>query len=174
MTSTEKRSTAILPDAESRDAGIRICKAAFRQQMHTPIAVNMTPYCEAYVLVMEQWYTATVMQLAHSTILKWSPASHMRTAGYYDARSKSSHHCPKARQGAVANDIEIEPIGTPHTTVSQQAEQVTTRHSRCNDVEIERNWYVSYDSKSTCRASKDSHWTADAERRPGRRKIVCR
>jgi len=62
----------------------------------------------------------------------------MRTDGYDDARSKSSHHCPKSTRGAVANDVEIERIGTPHTTVSQQAEQVTTRHSRCNDVEIER------------------------------------
>jgi len=78
------------------------------------------------------------MQLAHSTTLKWSPASHMKTDGYDDARSESSHHCPKSRQGAVASDIEIERIGTPHTTVSQQAEQVTTRHSRCNDVKIER------------------------------------
>jgi hypothetical protein len=61
----------------------------------------------------------------------------MRTDGYDDARSESSHHCPKSRQGAVANDVEIECIGMPHTTVSQQAEQVTTKHSRCNDVEIE-------------------------------------
>ena len=50
--------------------------------------------------------------------------SHMRTDGYDDARSESSHHCPKSRQGAVANDVEIERIGTSHTTVSQQAEQV--------------------------------------------------
>jgi hypothetical protein len=64
--------------------------------------------------------------------------SHMGTDGYDDARSQSSHHCPKSRQGAVANDVEIERIGMPHSTVSQQAEQVTTRHSRCNDVEIER------------------------------------
>jgi len=54
MTSTEKRSTETLPDAESRDAGIRICKAAFREQRHTPIAVSMTTYCEAYVLDMDQ------------------------------------------------------------------------------------------------------------------------
>jgi hypothetical protein len=78
------------------------------------------------------------MQLAHSTTVKWSPASHMRTDGYHDARSESSHHCPKSRQDAVAIDVEIERIGTPHTTVSEQAEQVTTRHSHCNDVENER------------------------------------
>jgi len=34
MTSNET-----LPDAESSDAGIRICKAAFGEQRHTPIAV---------------------------------------------------------------------------------------------------------------------------------------
>jgi len=78
------------------------------------------------------------MQLAHSTTLIWSPASHMRTDGYDDARSESSHHCPKSRRDAIANDVEFERIGTPHTTVSQQAGQVTMRHSRCNDVEIER------------------------------------
>jgi hypothetical protein len=54
MTSTEKRFTETLPDAESRDAGIRICKAAFREQTHTPIVVSMTTYCEAYVLDMDQ------------------------------------------------------------------------------------------------------------------------
>ena len=54
MTSTEKRSTETLPDAESRDAGIRICKAVFREQRHTPIAVSMTTYCEAYVLDTDQ------------------------------------------------------------------------------------------------------------------------
>jgi hypothetical protein len=64
--------------------------------------------------------------------------SNMRTDGYDNARSESSHHCPNSRQGAVANHVEIECIGTPHTTVSQQAEQVTTSHRRCNDIEIER------------------------------------
>jgi hypothetical protein len=44
---------------------------------------------------------------------------------------------PNVKHGAVANDVENERIGTPHTTVSQQAEQVTIRHSRCNDIEIE-------------------------------------
>ena len=62
----------------------------------------------------------------------------MRTDGYDNAKSENSDHCPKSRRGAVAIDVEIERIGTPHTTVSQQVEQVTTRHSRCNDVEIER------------------------------------
>jgi hypothetical protein len=83
-------------------------------------------------------YRPRLMQLAHSTTLKWSPASHMKTDGYYDARSESSHHCPKSRQGAIANDVEMECIGTPHTTVSQHAERVTTRHSHCKDVEIWR------------------------------------
>ena len=50
----EKRLTETLPNAESRDAGIRICKAVFRKQRHTPIAVSMTTYCEAYVLDMDQ------------------------------------------------------------------------------------------------------------------------
>ena len=54
MTSTEKRSTETLPDAESRDAGIRICKAAFREQKRARTAVSMTTQCEAYVLDMDQ------------------------------------------------------------------------------------------------------------------------
>jgi len=66
-------------------------------------------------------YRPRLMQLAHSATLKWAAASHMRTDGYDDVRSESSHHCPKSRQGAIANDVEIERIGTPHTTVTQQA-----------------------------------------------------
>ena len=54
MTFTEKRATETLPNAESRDAGIRICKAAFREQKHATIAVSMTTQCEAYVLDLDQ------------------------------------------------------------------------------------------------------------------------
>jgi len=79
--------------------------------------------------------------------------SHMGTDNYDDTRNECSHHCPKSRRDAVAmtsrlralerlirrqvnrqnksqwgiaiaNDVEIERIGTPHTTVSQQAEQI--------------------------------------------------
>jgi len=78
------------------------------------------------------------MQLAHSTTLKWSPASHMSTDGYDDARRENSQRCPKSTQGAIANEVKIERIGPPHMRVTQYAERVTTRHSRCNDVEIER------------------------------------
>jgi len=44
---------------------------------------------------------------------------------------------PKVATRRCFNDIVIESIGTPHTTVSHQAEHVMTRHSRYNDVEIE-------------------------------------
>jgi len=54
MTFTEKQSTETLPNAESRDAGIRICKAAFRELKRAPIAVSMTTQCEAYVLDVDQ------------------------------------------------------------------------------------------------------------------------
>jgi hypothetical protein len=60
----------------------------------------------------------------------------MRTDGYNDARSESSHHCPRSRPGVVANDVEIDRIGTSHTTVSQQAEQlriVTGQRATQND-----------------------------------------
>ena len=87
LASTEKRSTETLPDAESRDAGNPIWKAAFPEQKRAPIAVSMTTYCEAYVLDMDQWYTATLMQWALSTILKWSPVSHITTNGCDNARS---------------------------------------------------------------------------------------
>jgi hypothetical protein len=43
-----------LPNAESRDTGIRICKAAFREQKPAPITVSMTTYWDAYVLDMDQ------------------------------------------------------------------------------------------------------------------------
>jgi hypothetical protein len=45
---------------------------------------------------------------------------------------------PKVTTTRRCNDVDIDSIGTPHTTESQQEEQVTTSHSRCNDVEIER------------------------------------
>jgi len=54
MTFTEKQSTETLPNAESRDAGIRMCKAVFREQKRTPIAVSMTTQCEAYMLDVYQ------------------------------------------------------------------------------------------------------------------------
>jgi len=57
-------------------------------------------------------YHQCLMQLAHSTTLKWSPASHMRTASYDDARSESSHHCPKSRRGiAVAMTSRLSALG---------------------------------------------------------------
>jgi len=54
MTFTKKWSTRTLPNAESRDAGIRICKAAFQQQKRGPITVSITTWGEAYVLDMDQ------------------------------------------------------------------------------------------------------------------------
>jgi len=99
----------------------------------------------------------------------------MRTNGNDDARSETSHHCPKSRQGAVANDVEIECIGTPHSTVSEQAEQVTMRHSRCNDVKIERIGT----SHTTVRQQAeqvriDTGQRATQKEDRSRRKIVCR
>lgn len=88
MTVTKMWSPDTLLDAESRYAGIGIYKAAFQAVMHIPILVSMTTYCEGYVFDIDQCYTAMLMQLAHSTFLKWSPESHMRTASYEDARSK--------------------------------------------------------------------------------------
>jgi len=44
MTFTEQRSTETLPNADPRDAGIRICNAAFREQKRSPIMVSMTTY----------------------------------------------------------------------------------------------------------------------------------
>jgi len=99
----------------------------------------------------------------------------MRIDGYDDARSEISHHCPKSRQGTVANDVEIERIGTPHSTVSQQAEQVTTRHSRSNDVKIERigtsHTTVSQQAEQV-RIDTGERATQKDDR--SRRKIVCR
>jgi len=54
MTSTKKQSNETLPDAEPRDAGIRICKGAFREQKRAPIAGSMTTYWEAYMLDMDE------------------------------------------------------------------------------------------------------------------------
>jgi len=101
--------------------------------------------------------------------------SHMRTDGYDNARSESSHHCPKSRQGAVANEVEIERIGTHHSTVSPQAEQVTTRHSRCNDVKIERigTSHPTVSQQAEQVRIDTGQWATQKDDR-GRTKIVCR
>jgi len=54
MTFREKQLTETLPSAESRDAGIPICKAAVREQKRATIAVSITTQCEAYVLDIDQ------------------------------------------------------------------------------------------------------------------------
>jgi hypothetical protein len=51
---TKKQAPKILPNAESRDARIRICEAAFREQMGALIAVSMTTYFEVNMLDMDQ------------------------------------------------------------------------------------------------------------------------
>jgi hypothetical protein len=75
-------------------------KAAFREQKRAPIMVSMTTYCQAYVLDMDQWYTAHTRCHWPSFYHPRMVASelHMRTDGYDDARSGSSHQCPKLRQ----------------------------------------------------------------------------
>jgi len=97
------------------------------------------------------------------------------TDGYDDPRSGSSHHCPKSRQGAVANDVKIERIGTPHMTVSQQVEQVTMRHSHCNDVEIERigTPHTTVSQQAVQINIDTGQWAMQKDER-SRRNIVCR
>jgi hypothetical protein len=141
MTFTEKQSTETLPDGESTDARICIYTAAIGEQKCDPIVVSMATQCEADVLNMDQCFTALVDAIGalyHPQMV--TSESNMRTDGYVDAKNRSSHYCPKSRQGTSAIDDYIESFGTPHTTVSQQAEHVTMRHSHCNDVEIERIW----------------------------------
>jgi len=128
-----------LPNKEMLRSVNAMYKVAFREHMRAPIAVSTTTYCEVYVLDLDQWYTALADAIGpfyHPQLV--TRVSHMRTNTYDNARSESSNHCPKSRQSAVANDVEIECNGRPHSTVSQQAEQVTTRHTRCDDVEIAR------------------------------------
>jgi len=103
--------TNTLPVAKSRDAGIRICIAAAREPIHTAIVVNITTYCEAYMVSKDQWYTATLMQPADCTIIQWSPASHMRTVGNDKTKSECSHHCPNWRQGAIAITLRLSALG---------------------------------------------------------------
>jgi len=110
-----------MPNQDMPKSAYAIYKAAFREQKRTPITVSVTTYVKLTHYITINDMLPTPMQLANSSTRKWSQASHMRTDGYDDARSASSHHCPKSRQGAVANDVAIERIGTPHTTLSQQA-----------------------------------------------------
>ena len=125
MTTTEKRSTETSPDAKSRDVAMRICKAAFREQRHTSITVSMTTYCEAYVLDMDQWHTP-------HTWCNWRilpPSDGHKRVTYKNRRlcrwkEQKLTSLPKVKTRRRWNDVEIERIGTPHTTVNHQAEQV--------------------------------------------------
>jgi len=112
-------------------------KAAFRQQMHASIALSMTTYCAAYVLNMDQWHTAHAW--CYCRIV---PASNgQQRESDYNRWHWKCQECKlttlhKVKRGRRRNDVENEHIGTHRTRVSQQAEQVTTRHSRCNDTDI--------------------------------------
>ena len=171
----EKRATDTLLNAESRDAGIHISKAAFREQMCANSGVSMTTQCEALVLDLDQWYTAHAW--CNWRILLPSNGHHRVTyenRRLWRCQERNSHHCPKSRQGAVANDVEIERIATPHLTVTQQAEQVTMRHSHCNDLKIE-----CIGTSHTTVSQQAEHVRIDTGQRAtqkddrSRRKIVC-
>jgi len=139
MTFTEERPPRPyqMQNEEVPESVYAMYKAAFREQKRAPIEVNMTTSCEAYVLDMDRWYTATLMQLAHSTTLKWSPASHIWEPTAMTMPGAKAHIIAKVTTRRHCNDVQIKRIGTPHRTGSEQAEQVTTRHSRCSHVEIE-------------------------------------
>ena len=78
------------------------------------------------------------MQLAHSTTLKWSPVRvTYENRPRWRCQERKLTSLPKVTMRRRCNDVKIERIGIPHTTVSQQAEQFTTRHSHCKDVDIE-------------------------------------
>jgi methionine synthase I (cobalamin-dependent) len=65
-----------LPDVESRDAAIRICQVAFREEKRLPIVVSMTTDGENLrIRYGSMTYRPHLMQLADSTTFKWSPAS---------------------------------------------------------------------------------------------------
>jgi len=102
MTFRKKRATDTLRNADSREAGICICKPPFRERKRTPIAVCMTTYCEVYMLDMDQWHTTHAW--CNCRILPPSMVtseSHMRTDSNADARSESSHHCQSHDETAL-------------------------------------------------------------------------
>jgi len=126
MTFTEKQSTETLPNAESRDARIRICKVAFREQKRAPIAVSMTTQCEAYMLDMDQWHTAHAW--CNWRILPPSNG-HQRVTWEPTAMTM--------------------PGATAHIIAQSQDETPLQWH---RDWE---HWNASYDTKSTGRTSQD-------------------
>jgi len=126
-----------MPNQEMPKSADTIYKAAFQEQKRAPNAVSMTTYCETYVLDMDQWYTTfadAIGAFYHPQTV--TSGSHLNRRPW---RCQEPTHTslPKVKTRRWCNDIETESIGTPHMTVSQQAEQVKTR-GRCNNVEIER------------------------------------
>jgi len=110
----QKRSSETLLNTESRDG--EICKCTVQSGFPRAEAGSYRgeydhPVWSLRVRHRSMTYCPRLMQLAHSTTLKWSPASRMKTDGYYDARSESSHHCPKSRQGAVAMTLRLSALG---------------------------------------------------------------
>jgi len=106
-----------MPNYEMLSLANAMHKANSPRAKRALITVSMTTYCEAHVLDMHQWYTAHAQcnwrQFYHSRMV--TSKSHMRTDGYDDARSGSSHQCPKSR-GDPSDDrlfpISPQPIPT--------------------------------------------------------------
>jgi len=138
MSFTEKQSTKTQPDAELTDA-----QSAYAMQLSESRSALLSrwiwqPSVEL-TLYRDQWHTA-------HTWCNWRilPPSYGQQRVTYDnqpvwrCQERKLTSLPNVTTRRCCNDVEIERIGTPHTTVSQHAEQVKTRGSRCNDVEIER------------------------------------
>jgi len=114
-----QQATKTLPNAESRDARIRICKAAFREQMRTPITVSSTPYCEAEVSDMDQWNTAHADAISAFYHRPMATSESLETRRLWRCQEWKLTSLPKVMTRRRCNDNEIESIGKPHTTVCQ-------------------------------------------------------
>ena len=114
-----------MPNQEMPKSAYAMYKAAFREQKRAPIAVSMTTYCESLCVR----YGSMIYRPRRCNWRIQPPSNGHQRVKYENRRLGRSQErrltsLPKVTTRRRCNDVEIERIGTSHTTVSQQAEQV--------------------------------------------------
>jgi hypothetical protein len=117
--------TETLPDVEWRDAGIRICNVQsgfLKAEVRSYHGEYDHLRWEDYMVDTDQWHTAH----AWCNCRMLPPSNGHQQVTYENQRlwrwqERKLTSLPKVTTRRRCNDVEIERIGTPHTTVSQQA-----------------------------------------------------
>jgi len=116
----------------------RMYKAALREQKRTTIAVSMTTYCGAYALDIDQRHTAQAWSEWHNLPPSNGYQRVIYENWWlWRCQEPKLTSWPEVTIGLCFNFVKIEHSATSDTTVIPQVEQVMKEPSRCNDVQIE-------------------------------------